>query len=85
MAPHGYEENKKAAPYGILPVRGCFRNVLTVVFPVTNDDAAVFLAADEAGGNGTDLVPPVVVILIENKAAAGDAFGKGLLHDGTQR
>ena len=85
MAPHGYEENTKAAPYGILPVRGCFRNVLMSVFPVVDDNAAVFLAADEAGGNGTDLVPPGVVILIENDAAAGDAFGKGLLHDGTQR
>ena len=50
-----------------------------------DDDAAVFLAADEAGRNGTDLVPPGVVILVENEAAAGDAFGKGLLHDGAQR
>ena len=53
-------------------------------FPVVDDDAAVFLAADEAGGNGTDLIPPGVVILIENETAAGDAFGKGLLHDGAE-
>ena len=66
-------------------MRGCFRNVLMAVFPVMDDDAAVFLAADEAGGNGADLVPPGVVILVENEAAAGDAFGKGLLHDGAQR
>lgn len=59
--------------------------MLTAVFPVADDDAAVFLAADEAGGDGTDLVPPGVVILIENDAAAGDAFGKGLLHNGAQR
>ena len=59
--------------------------MLMAVFPVVNDNAAVFLAADEAGGNGTNLVPPGVVILVENEAAAGDAFGKGLLHDGAQR
>ena len=59
--------------------------MLMAVFPVMDDDAAVFLAADEAGRNGTDLVPPGVVILVENEAAAGDAFGKGLLHDGAQR
>ena len=66
-------------------MRGCFRNVLMAVFPVMDDDATVFLAADEAGRNGTDLVPPGVVILVENEAAAGDAFGEGLLHDGAQR
>ena len=54
------------------------------VFPVMDDNAAVFLAADEAGGNGADLVPPGVSILIENEAAAGDTFGKGPLHDGTE-
>ena len=49
-----------------------------------DDNAAVFLAADEAGGNGADLVPPGVSILSENEAAAGDTFGKGPLHDGTE-
>lgn len=59
--------------------------MLMSVFPVVDDNAAVFLAADEAGGNGADLVPPRVVILVENETAAGDTFGKGLLHDGAQR
>lgn len=59
--------------------------MLMAVFPVMDDNAAVFLAADEAGRNGADLVPPGVVILVENEAAAGDTFGKGLLHDGAQR
>ena len=49
-----------------------------------DENAAVFLAADEAGRDGADLIPPGIMILIENQAAAGDAFGKGLLHDGAE-
>ena len=56
-----------------------------VVFPVMDDDAAVFLTADEARRNGADLIPPGVVVLVENETSAGYTFGKGLLHDGTQR
>ena len=53
-------------------------------FPIMNDDAAVFLAADEARRDGADLIPPGVMLLVENQTVAGDAFGKGLLHDGAE-
>ena len=55
------------------------------VFPVMNHNAAVFLPADEAGRYGAVFFPPGVVFPVQNNAAAGDAFGKGLLHDGTNR
>ena len=49
-----------------------------------DENAAVFLAADEAGRDGADLIPPGILILIKNEAAAGDAFGKGPLHNGAE-